>query len=150
MVFRIAFHYLRSSADADDICQDAFVALYRCGKQFEDDAHLKAWLIKTTCNLCKSEFRKIWRRSVDDLDTYVETLADPAESGDSVAESRELLGLVMKLPKNQRITIYLHYYEGYEAQEIAEMLGKPASTIRSWLARGRMRLARKLGEGVQS
>ena len=53
-VFRVAFTYLKNSADADDVCQDTFVALYRSGRDFEGEDHLKAWLIRVAINRCKS------------------------------------------------------------------------------------------------
>ena len=52
----------------------------------------------------------------------------------------ELLDLVMELPKNYRVSIYLHYYEGYPVGEIAAIMGKSENTISAYLARGRKKL----------
>lgn len=137
-VYRIAFNYLRSAADADDVCQDAFVALYRSGREFESDEHLKAWLIRVAINRCKSMFRLPWRHVVD-IDDYANRLEAPPQG-------KELLREVMALPEKYRIPLYLFYYEGYGTAEIAEMLGMPGATVRTRLARGRKRLASVLGE----
>ena len=138
-VFRVAFNYLRSSADADDVCQDTFVALYRSGRAFEDDEHLKAWLIRVTINRCKSMFRMPWRR-VENIDDYADRLEMPRQGC-------ELLRAVMALPEKYRVPVYLFYYEGYRTDEIAQMLDVPGATVRTRLARARKRLATVLGEG---
>ena len=52
----------------------------------------------------------------------------------------DLLPLVMELPKNYRISIYLHYYEGYQVKEIASILRKPENSVSAYLARGRKKL----------
>lgn len=44
-VFRVAYSYLRSPADADDVTQDVLLQLYKTDKAFDDDAHVKNWLI---------------------------------------------------------------------------------------------------------
>ena len=51
-----------------------------------------------------------------------------------------LLPLIIGLPKNYRISIYLHYYEGYQVKEIAAILGKAENTVSAYLARGRKKL----------
>ena len=52
-VFRLAFSYLKSRADADDVTQNVLLALYRTDKAFESEAHVKNWLIRVTINECK-------------------------------------------------------------------------------------------------
>ena len=47
---------------------------------------------------------------------------------------------IMKLPANYRISIYLYYYEGYSAAEIADVLGKKESAVMAYLSRGRKKL----------
>ena len=53
-VFRVAYSYLRSPADADDVTQDVLIQLYKTDKAFDDDAHVKNWLIRVTVNRCKT------------------------------------------------------------------------------------------------
>lgn len=65
------------------------------------------------------------------------------EADDVKAVTTPDLGIteeVMKLPRNYRISIYLFYYEGYSAKEIAELLGKRESAINMYLSRGRKKL----------
>ena len=132
-ILRISYMYLKQTTDAEDICQDVFVKLLSRDPSFENPEHEKAWIIRTTINLCKDHLRTgFWKRAVD-LDLAME-IPSP-ETPDS-----GLLEQVMALPKNYRVSIYLHYYEGYPVKEIAAMLGKSENTISAWLKRGRNKL----------
>ena len=77
-----------------------------------------------------------WKRAVN-LDLA-------AEIPSPEAPKSELLDLVMALPKNYRISIFLRYYEGYSVKEIAAILGASENTVSAWLVRGRRKLKDKL------
>ena len=72
-IFRIAYSYLRSQADADDVTQDVLIQLYKTDTAFESDDHLKHWLIRVTVNRCKNIFRSPWRK-VEDIADYENSL----------------------------------------------------------------------------
>ena len=100
---------------------------------FRDPAHEKAWIIRATINACKDYLRtNFWKRATVLDDAY--EIPSPKEP------ESELLDLVMELPKNYRVSIYLHYYEGYPVGEIAAIMGKSENTISAYLARGRKKL----------
>ncbi|MBQ9061500.1 MAG: sigma-70 family RNA polymerase sigma factor [Eubacterium sp.] len=133
MILRICFTYLKQTMDAEDICQEVFLKLLGGEYQFESVAHEKSWIIRTTINACKDHLRSsFWRHAVD-IDNAAE-IAAPKEPDSDLVE------LVMTLPKNWRMSIYLYYYEGYMVKEIADMLGKSENTVSAYLARGRKRL----------
>ena len=54
MVYRLAFAYARSKADADDIFQEVFLRYYRRAPAFQSEEHRKAWLLRVTINHAKS------------------------------------------------------------------------------------------------
>lgn len=138
-VFRVAFSYMKNQDDADDITQTVFLKLFKSDIAFENDRHLRSWLIRVTINECKSVFRTPWRK-MENLDDYAERLVmpSPRHSG--------LFTAVMAMPEKYRTIIYLFYYEGYSTDEIAQMLGVPAATVRTRLARGRKKLRNILEE----
>lgn len=138
-VFRVAFSYMKSRADADDITQNVLLKLYRYEGDFESESHLKHWLIRVTINECKSAFRSLWRKT-ENIEDYVNSLEMPSQ------EHSDLLEAVMSLPKKYRVAIYLFYYEGYSTREIAELLAMPEATVRTHLARGREKLKTILTE----
>ncbi len=132
-VFRVAYGYLRSRSDADDVTQDVLIQLYKSDKAFPDDAYLKNWLIRVTVNRCKNLFRAPWRKA-EDIADYENTLTFPEP------ESRELFEAVMALESAYRVPILLYYYEGYSQKEIAELLQLPEATVRTRLFRARGKL----------
>lgn len=138
-IFRLAFSYMKSRPDADDITQNVLLKLYRTNTDFQSESHLKNWLIRVTINECKQAFRSPWRRT-EDIEDYANTLALPSE------EHHDLFRTVMSLPPKYRVVLYLHYYEDHTSDEIARMLDIPAATVRTRLARGREKLKKVLTE----
>lgn len=139
MILRISFMYLKQTCDAEDICQDVFLKLLSGEYTFDSPAHEKSWIIRTTINACKDHLRTaFWKRS-QTIDAILEI---PAPN----ASESELLDLVMSLPRNYRVSIYLYYYEGYQVKEIAAMYGKTENAISTYLRRGRQKLRQMLGK----
>lgn len=138
-VFRVAYNYLKSPADADDVTQNVFLKLLREKKPFDGEAHVKNWLIRVTINECKNLVRSRWWR-MESFEEYAATL-----TFENKAHS-ELYYAVMALPKKYRLPIYLHYYEEYSTQEIAQLLRLPKNTICTQLKRGREMLRKLLQE----
>lgn len=130
MVIRIAYQNLKNQADAEDVTQEVFIKLLKQPK-FNDEDHLKAWLIRVTVNLCKDLRKSAWFRKRQPLDEKWQP------------HSEKQLGIlteIWKLPKNYRNVIYLYYYENYTVPEIARILGENENTISSRLTRARKKL----------
>lgn len=132
-VFRVAFSYMKSRTDADDITQNVFLKLFKENKDFDDDAHVRHWLIRVAINECKKTLLHPWRRS-EPLEDYAATLTF------STPEHSELFYAVMNLPKKYRVAVFLYYYEDYTTDEISQLLGIPSATVRTHLKRGREHL----------
>lgn len=125
---RLAFTYLRNTADAEDLAQDVFLQYLKAAPEFQDGEHEKAWLIRVTVNRCKNELKSGWwrlRRPLPDDLSYL------------VEEESDLLRSVLALEEKYRLPIHLHYYEGYAIKEIAGILGEKPATVGTRLARGR-------------
>ena len=138
-VYRVAFHALNSREDAEDVTQEVFEALLRSGKGFQDGEHLKAWLLRVTINKCKN-LRRARRSGEVPLSEQF-----PAPTG----TDGSVLDEVRALPEPYRNTIYLHYFEGYTAAEIGEILGAKRNTVLSWLSRGRQALRERMIGGFE-
>lgn len=136
-VWNVCITLLRRPADAEDAVQETFVRLLRSNPEFESEEHEKAWLIRTAQNVCKNDLARARRR-----DMPLENAVDAAHSAPEIDET---LAALRTLPEQYRIALYLHYYEGYSAVELAGLLRRPASSIRSDLRRGRERLRALLG-----
>lgn len=101
-IFRVAYSYLRSKSDADDVTQDVLIQLYKTDTPFRDGEHLKRWLIRVTVNRCKNIFRSPWHR-MEDIADYESALSFEAP------ECRELFDAVMALDKRYRVPVLLYY-----------------------------------------
>ena len=131
-VFSVIFNYLKNTDDALDIMQEVFIRLYQTDTEFQSDEHMKAWLIRVAANLSKNFLRDNMRRQNE---VVTEDIPYFDKSTDS-----DLLRMVLALPEKYRIPIHLHYYEGYQVSEIAQILEMPVSTVKVHLMRGREKL----------
>ena len=133
-MLRAAYAVLRSTADAEDAAQEAFIRLMTCPPDFRDSEHEKAWLLRVTINIARN-MRKTRAREdqplTDDL---------PAAAGDNPEGQGEVMQLVLGLPEKYSTIIHLYYYEGYSIKEIADILRLPSATVGTRLARGRAQL----------
>jgi len=118
--------YMKNRHDTEDMVQNTFIKLMRNRTVFESEEHEKAWLIKTAINLCKDHFRHWWSKTVAMDKAAVKAVEQPYDTD-------ETYEMIMALPPKYKTAIYLYYYEGYSTVEIAKMLGKKPSTIRSHL-----------------
>jgi RNA polymerase sigma-70 factor (ECF subfamily) len=125
---------LKNHADVEDVFQDVFLKYLVYQGSFDNDVHEKAWFIRVAINGCKDTLKSFFRKNTVPLD---ELYHEPVVLDE---EESEVLRAVLKLPANYRDVIYLHYYEGYSAVEIASILEKKENTIYTWLARGRKKL----------
>ena len=137
-VRRICFVHLKNYHDTEDVFQDVFLKYILYDKKFESDAHEKAWLIRVAINACKDTLKSLFRKRVSSIE---ELLTEPYTEDDK----KEILEAVFKLPPKYKDVIYLFYYEGYSALEIAAMLQKKENTIYTWLSRARAQLKTSLG-----
>lgn len=139
MIFRLAFNCLKSQADADDVTQTVLLRLYETEKVFDNEDHVKHWLVRVTLNECKKHWRSPWNRT-EEYENYVSTLVfdEPQYS--------DLFEAIMGLDTKYRIVIYLYYYEGYSIEEIAGLLRLPRGTVGTRLKRAREQLKQKLSE----
>lgn len=136
-VYKVCYNHLRNAADAEDAAQSVFVKAIRTQARFESEEHERAWLIRVAANHCKDLLKNAERRNVA-LDEAPEP-AEPACEHDATLEA------VMSLPSKYKDAVYLYYYEGYTAVEIARLLDRNESTVRSHLSEARAILRETLG-----
>lgn len=126
-------------ADTEDIFQNVFLKYALSSRSFESPEHEKAWFIRVTINACKDLIKSFFRSRTVSLDQLME------QPGQLLEDHREVLEAVISLPRKYREVIYLHYYEGYTAPQISEILGKNTNTVYTLLARSKNLLKERLG-----
>lgn len=137
-LIRIAVQQKKNMSEAEDIVQEVYMTLMKQKKPFDNESHLKAWLIKVTFNKCKDYFKSSRVRktvSITDEMTFI------------AKEEQGVLPEIFELDQEERVIVYLHYYEGYTTAEIANILEMKVNTVGSKLRRVRMKLKTILEEG---
>lgn len=144
LVLRLSFTYLGSSSDAEDIVQDVLIKLMLNAPPFSSSEHEKAWVIRTTVNRCKDVLKGAHRkRSV----RFDETTPHPtAPSAEEVFMSQQsgVLDAVNQLPEDQRVAVFLHYYEDMSIAQIASIENKSVAAVTKRLSRAREALRKAI------
>lgn len=137
-ILRTAYSYLHNMEDAEDILQDTLIQYLKSDSDYNDESHEKAWLIRVAINLSKNKIKYNKLRETDEL---MEGL---------VSEEKEELSFVWEavksLPEKYAEVVHLYYQEGYSTVDIAAILERKESTIRSDLKRAREKLKKILKE----
>lgn len=137
-LIRIAVQQTKNMSEAEDIVQEVYMTLMRQKKPFDSEAHLKAWLIKVTFNKCKDYFKS----------SRIKNTVPITEEMTFIAKEEQIvLPEIFELNHQERAIVYLHYYEGYTTEEIANLLEMKINTVGSKLRRVRMKLKIILEEG---
>ena len=137
MVFQICLVMMKNTPDAEDAAQTVFRKVMEQDTPFRDPEHEKAWLIVTARNECRGQLKHWWRTRREDGAVLDSLIWEQPEYG-------LIWEQVAALPDKYRLVLYLHYYQGYATDEIAQMLGENPSTVRSWLLRARKKLKLRL------
>lgn len=138
-VRRICMIHLKNHADTEDIFQNVFLKYVLSTTVFESEEHEKAWFIRVTINACRDLLKRFFRNRTVSLDTLLDQPAELTQQDHTVLEA------VLALPPKYRDVVYLHYYEGYTAPQISQILKKNVNTIYTLLTRAKQALRETLG-----
>jgi RNA polymerase sigma-70 factor (ECF subfamily) len=152
LVYGQAYRMMGEAHSAEDAVQEAFISAYRSLRSFRGGS-FKSWLLRIVTNACYDELR--WRKRrpttplepVDEDDETIESphwLADPGESPEEAAERAELSSALQRcldeLPDDFRIVVILVDIDGFDYSDASNVIQKPLGTVKSRLARARVRL----------
>ena len=136
-LFRVAFAILRNRTDCEDAAQNAVLKAYRNLGSLKQRSYFKTWLISILKNEC-FDMLKSRRPTVD--------VAEQELSYEMAVPDVDLNRAFDRLSIEERLTITLYYYEGYDTREIAKITEVSEGTVRSRLSRGRSSLRAMLQE----
>ncbi len=139
--------YARNSADAEDILQDAFIKIFEKIHQFKFEGSFEGWIRRIMVNTALKKYSL--RRYEKEVSGYEirdrdESMEEP--SAYAHLTQKELLGIINELPDGYRMVFNLYVIEGYQHDEIAEMLNIQAGTSRSQLVKARNMLQQRIME----
>ncbi len=141
-IFRMLYVKVGNMEDALDLTQDVFLKVYKALPKFRQESSIYTWIYRIALNTANSFLKKNGRFNTSSFE----------EVGDSVrvnvAHEEELKtilrGKIEELPEHYRDVIILHYFEGFDYSEIAEILGINIGTVKSRLFRARQILSEKM------
>lgn len=139
-LLRIAVQHTGNRTEAEDIVQDTLLKLLESGKEFRDQEHAKAFLIRSTVNRCFDYLKSARRTRNIALSEAGEDMLPADNGGLGSEQTQEVLAAIRTLRPEYRNVIYLYYYEEYSIREIAAILRKSSNTVSSWLTRARDQL----------
>jgi RNA polymerase sigma-70 factor (ECF subfamily) len=148
LAFRVARGVLRNTADAEDVAQEALLRAYRRFDRLRDRTRFRAWLVRIAFRLALDRARSSKRRELrETLWSRPERRPSPPTAEDAAASSEfqaRLDRAMDELPEKLRLVLLLAAIEGRTIDEVSEMLGIPAGTVKSRLFFARKQLAEKL------
>lgn len=149
-VFGMAHRILGNRTDAADATQDVFLTVLRRAGQFRHESAFTTWLFRLTTNACHDMGRRRGRTPVpiDTLDQEAGRLWGSGAHPDPDARI-ELEQALQKLVPDQRAAVVMRDLYAMSYQEIGRATGSRVGTVKSRIARGRLRLAEILGPQSQ-
>jgi len=144
-VARFLFRYTGHADVVQDLCQEVFLRVYQAGGRYLEAGAFPGWLFRIALNVARDAGR---RRKRDPGPLNGAEPADRAAPAETQCRQRELAGLMARaaaeLPEPLRVALALRHDEGLSFEEIARLIGAPASTVKSRFAAALARLRARL------
>lgn len=143
-LYNLVFRMAGSVPEAEDLLQEVFLQAHRKLRSFRGDSSLGTWLYRLTMNHCLDHLRRRQTRMgrvTESLDA--EHAAEPIAPAPAVPSAISRLDLeraIARLPEGCRAAFLLHDVEGFEHQEVAQILGVSTGTSKSQVHKARMKL----------
>ena len=139
-VYRMALRMLRNRDDAEDAAQEVMLKLWAMCSQLGGYRSVEALAVQIGKNICINKLRAR-KHSLDDV---LDALYDPAPTPDQQLEAADSMAtvarIIERLPDAQRMVIRLRDIEGYQPEEIAEIMGCEVNAVRMNLSRARKKV----------
>ena len=158
-VYSLTYRMLGNRAEAEDVAQEVFIAVFKTVDQFREESKLSTWIYRVTVNHCKNRIKYLARRHQRDH-SELDDSNEPAGDGggeapqstprrpDRQVEGAEIDKLmqeaIAELEEEHRVLVVLRDLEDLSIEEIAEITGLPDGTIKSRLHRARLALRKKI------
>lgn len=149
-MYNVGYRITRSEEDAEDVLQEAFVNAFRNIGSYRGDATFGAWLKRIVVNKAINALAKKKHESIPDDENWdIPDEESTVDYGDDLTVERVRKG-IEQLPDGYRSVLSLYLLEGYDHQEIAEIMGITESTSKSQLNRAKSKLRELLAMRISS
>ena len=143
-VVRFAHRLTRDAGEADDVAQETFLRAYRGLATFRPERPFARWLFAIARNVSHDALRRTSRCVV--VDVVVDTVAQPGPEEVALQNAEELTvrSALEGLPDRYRAVLELYYLRGFLYREIAQSLGIPIGTVKTYIRRAKVRMRDEL------
>ena len=145
-LYHIALVNLKNQHDASDVVSDTVLEAYSSIRKLKDEKAFKAWIIKILTVKIKRKQKEYikkrdYQQDLDDLESVEQEKAEEINYG-----GLEIMEEFRRLNEDERLVLSLSVVSGYTSEEIAKATGLSANTVRSKVARAKIKLRKMLGE----
>lgn len=141
-VLGLCLRLLHHRQDAEDVCQEVFLRIFRSLRRWDSKRPLRPWVMGITVNRCKTWLGQRSRRP--NLVEYLDETAASQASEEPSELVREIQAAVAELRLEYRTVFVLFHEQGLPYDEIADAVGKPVGTVKTWLYRARQEMLERL------
>src|SRR5688572_27555299 len=145
-VFRVAYRFLRNSADAEDVTQAVFLRLLQTAGSFATAEQPRAWLARAAIHR-SMDWRRMEERRRQRESVWADRAAERKKNLEEPMNLQEVEDAISSLPDELRVPVVLHYREGLKYREIAEVCDCPEGTVARRISLAKTRLRRRLQVG---
>lgn len=142
-MYRTALYYMRNRQEAEDAVQDAVLTAYEKFYQLKDREKFAPWIMQILINRCRRRMKE-WFRREEDIDEISMTRERELSQEPDFAMSSAVKQVFWELKEEERCIVALSVFGGYTSQEIAEILNRNHSTVRSRYRRALQKMRKKL------
>lgn len=140
LMFNIALRYVSDKENAKDVMQEGFLKAFVNINTYQPKFSFGSWLKRIIINQALDELRKRKLNFSDDEVENLNIINDDDWNFESFISKQDILLAIEQLDAKQNIVVKLYLIEGYDHQEISEILNIPATTSRTYLSRGKHKL----------
>lgn len=135
-VFGLCFRLLHHRHDAEDVCQEVFLRVFRSLRRWDSNRPFKPWVMGIAVNRCRTWLSQRQRRP--ELVEYLQDTVPGPPADDSLELTREIQCALAQTRLEYRSVFVMYHEQGQPYEDIAGAMGKPVGTIKTWLHRVRL------------
>lgn len=148
-MYNTAFRIVKDSHWAEDIMQESFMKAFTKLDTFKGEVTFGAWLKKIVVNHSLDNYKKINKNALEPLDNVLYKVEDKSSDEDATLDFQQLkvqqvAAAIQSLKENYRIALTLFFIEGYDHEEISEIMGITSGNCRTTISRAKESLLKKL------
>lgn len=148
-MYNTALRIVKDSHWAEDIMQESFLKAFTKLDTFKGEVTFGAWLKKIVVNHSLDNYKKINKNALESLDNVLYKIEDESSTDDTKLDFQQLkvqqvTAALQSLKENYRIALTLLFIEGYDHEEISEIMGITSGNCRTTISRAKESLLKKL------